>query len=583
MRKKITHVVIISVIIPVLLTIYTCPLQALTRGQMISEILDTLNIPVSANFSNFSDVPTNHPFFRHIETARAMGIIYPGERFHPDMEATVAETVFFALRTMGLEHEAMLIKHFRNYQRENIPLYINPYLTLSEIMDPPLPGDLMESMTEDLSEESLYRVVKWINKCKSNLQWELELGENPIKAVIFREGIGRPSGQWAIRIAEFEILENAQKELRKFISTGEKAYIEQDICSYAVYSGPFNHYESAWNKYQILNRKYDCSLVPASSFYSRALFWAGLRIDPRSIQPEIVTAPSISGYKLPLSWISEYTKADGAVNGGYYYRNRPVGSLVIDRTPSNSPLSYRSAFGWNSEGDLAFGNGNFRYQVKTDSGSVNVTAFNSPPSSNGASIYTPEFVNYATGIPKDSREFLVKEDLLYEIRDSLRSNHFVPRKGFMLISRGTATEKLNSLETGQKLDISINWADSKMADTTDVIQGGPMLIKDGILCLNNEGLPENFTHKPHPRTIVATDGYYLWFFVFDGRNPWHSRGVTLKEAGQILIDMGMLHALNLDGGGSTEMIWHNRIINMPSGGIERPLPYAVIIKGQGRS
>jgi exopolysaccharide biosynthesis protein len=153
----------------------------------------------------------------------------------------------------------------------------------------------------------------------------------------------------------------------------------------------------------------------------------------------------------------------------------------------------------------------------------------------------------------------------------------------MLVSRGSATERLNSFETGQKLDISIDWADSKMTDTTDVIQGGPMLIKDGILCLNNEGLPENFTHKPHPRTIVASDGYYLWFFVFDGRNPWHSRGVTLKEAGQILIDMGMLQALNLDGGGSTEMIWHNRIINMPSGGIERPFPYAVIIKGQGGS
>jgi hypothetical protein len=29
------------------------------------------------------------------------------------------------------------------------------------------------------------------------------------------------------------------------------------------------------------------------------------------------------------------------------------------------------------------------------------------------------------------------------------------------------------------------------------------------------------------------------------------------------------------------MIWHNRIINMPSGGIERPFPYAVIIKGHG--
>ena len=65
----------------------------------------------------------------------------------------------------------------------------------------------------------------------------------------------------------------------------------------------------------------------------------------------------------------------------------------------------------------------------------------------------------------------------------------------------------------------------------------------------------------------------------DGRNRNHSVGVSLSECVSLIEKFGLTNVLNLDGGGSTELIWHNKIINVVSeNGVERPLPYCFTFK-----
>ena len=45
-------------------------------------------------------------------------------------------------------------------------------------------------------------------------------------------------------------------------------------------------------------------------------------------------------------------------------------------------------------------------------------------------------------------------------------------------------------------------------------------------------------------------------------------------------DYGVVYALNLDGGGSSEMIYRNRIVNLPSEGKERPVSYGVGVRSR---
>jgi len=101
------------------------------------------------------------------------------------------------------------------------------------------------------------------------------------------------------------------------------------------------------------------------------------------------------------------------------------------------------------------------------------------------------------------------------------------------------------------------------------IGGGPTLVKDGKINVtyNEEvfwgsgvGLDNG-----DPRTAVGfTKDNHCIMFVADGRQSTLSNGVGLTEMAQILIDLGCVEAMNLDGGGSTQMAVGAKLVNSPS-------------------
>jgi exopolysaccharide biosynthesis protein len=74
---------------------------------------------------------------------------------------------------------------------------------------------------------------------------------------------------------------------------------------------------------------------------------------------------------------------------------------------------------------------------------------------------------------------------------------------------------------------------------------------------------------------VTKDGHVL-LVVVDGRQAG-SVGLTLLELAYLMQELGSENALNLDGGGSSEMVINNKIVNAPSDGHERPLGDAFIV------
>jgi hypothetical protein len=80
--------------------------------------------------------------------------------------------------------------------------------------------------------------------------------------------------------------------------------------------------------------------------------------------------------------------------------------------------------------------------------------------------------------------------------------------------------------------------------------------------------------RRHPRTNVGiTDDGRVLMVTIDGRQPGYSVGVTLAEAGRLMLSLGARHSFNLDGGGSTYMGRRRngefRVDNRPSDGRER--------------
>ena len=66
--------------------------------------------------------------------------------------------------------------------------------------------------------------------------------------------------------------------------------------------------------------------------------------------------------------------------------------------------------------------------------------------------------------------------------------------------------------------------------------------------------------RAYPRAAVAVDrqGEKLWLIAVDGKQPLYSEGVTLPELSEIVAELGGYRALNLDGGGSTTLVFSDR-------------------------
>ena len=126
-------------------------------------------------------------------------------------------------------------------------------------------------------------------------------------------------------------------------------------------------------------------------------------------------------------------------------------------------------------------------------------------------------------------------------------------------------------------------SDSRFDKYTEMLQAGPLLLKNGEYSENTENIRENVLNMRHPRTIVGTDGKRVMWAVIDGRDNMHSVGATIEETRKVCKWLGMTTALNLDGGGSSSLWWRGNTFSLPSNSndVERPIPYGVLIFREG--
>jgi len=115
----------------------------------------------------------------------------------------------------------------------------------------------------------------------------------------------------------------------------------------------------------------------------------------------------------------------------------------------------------------------------------------------------------------------------------------------------------------------------------DLLQAGPMLVRNGRQCFDPAADAEGFsagahqfdsdiTDGRHPRAAAGIAGRWLLAVVCDGRAADES-GLTLDELATLMVELGCDAALNLDGGGSTSMVSGGRLRNRPHGAVNEPI------------
>jgi exopolysaccharide biosynthesis protein len=108
------------------------------------------------------------------------------------------------------------------------------------------------------------------------------------------------------------------------------------------------------------------------------------------------------------------------------------------------------------------------------------------------------------------------------------------------------------------------------------LAAGPRLLRDGTVAAD----PANVTRHPRTALGISARGDKVWLVVTDGRQAGYSEGATLVEMAELLKGLGAVNAINLDGGGSSALVYTDpqsglRVLNRPiqsgSPGKERPV------------
>lgn len=277
-----------------------------------------------------------------------------------------------------------------------------------------------------------------------------------------------------------------------------------------------------------------------------------------------------------LQSIADRTKALAAVNASYFAPNGEIlGLLKIDGEIISTSAVERTVLGILPDATVIMDQIDYKGSIDLpDGGVVAITGVNHERGADDLILYTGHYGSM-TGTNAFGSDYLVKDGKIIGIAHGSAA---IPTGGFVLSAHGIMEKVMADLKVGDS--IKINQTLGEVWDkTVHAIGAGPRLLKDGNMLVTSkaEKFPADISTGRAPRTAVGVtkDGHIL-LLVVDGRQQL-SIGMTLQELALFMQQLGAVDAMNLDGGGSSEMVVGGRIVNKPSGGCERPMGDALLL------
>lgn len=316
-----------------------------------------------------------------------------------------------------------------------------------------------------------------------------------------------------------------------------------------------------------------------------------LRFDPAGGRTTLDMA--LAGPRMPvmatLDEIARRHDAVAAINGdfGTSGPGRPVHPFAVDGELIQTALQNVAMFALSRDGKRGYvGEPVPQVTISTSGGLFVIDRWNrGAPMEGEIAAFTPVSGDHdppvgdvcavrlmPDGAPKASRDHGVVRP--YEVDALGCSVAAMQRKGGVVVAAQAGSDEaaeLLSLAVGStvKLRWTLGWN-----GVYDAIGGGPVLVWGGEIVL--DGCEQSVcANAPRTGIGVTPDGTIL-LVVVDGRQYDWSIGPSLAEFAQIFLDLGAVRAINLDGGGSSQMIVDGETVNRPSDGI-RGITNAVLV------
>lgn len=206
-------------------------------------------------------------------------------------------------------------------------------------------------------------------------------------------------------------------------------------------------------------------------------------------------------------------------------------------------------------------------KVEIDDATVLRSAFANSSFGENITALTSEIASDYGGIFAINGDYYGFRDTGIVVRNGVAFRDEPARTGLAMYTDGTARIYDETTTTADELVSAGVW---------NTLSFGPALIDGGEIVegIDDVEVDTNFGNHSiqgeQPRTAVGViDDNHLVFVVVDGRDDGYSRGVTMTELAEIMRGLGAQTAYNLDGGGSSTMVFDGSVINRPSNGGER--------------
>lgn len=286
--------------------------------------------------------------------------------------------------------------------------------------------------------------------------------------------------------------------------------------------------------------------------------------------PDISVVPYLAfnrifGFEYLLS-MAEATGAMSAVNAGFFFEYGLPSGLVVNNGEIISA-------GTGKFYSLIIDEAGARFEIvkTTISLSVNnqeimLESFNKSPGGSKTAIFSSVYGE--TDRLGYFRRAMVIEDNVVTQYKKVESAVDIPSDGYVVML--PADFEIESDPLGANCAVKFT---PSYNETTMAYECTSLLVKDGE-SLAGDTMPwvGNLNHYD-PRTCVGIlEDSRLGFVVIDGRKEDYSSGTTGRETADIMIELGFIDAVMLDGGGSSQMIYDGKTVNSPSSGPDgRPI------------
>ena len=269
--------------------------------------------------------------------------------------------------------------------------------------------------------------------------------------------------------------------------------------------------------------------------------------------------------------------AIATINASYFGKDGTLyGNTKIDGRTAGTTSYIRSALGIRADGSTIFARQAYRGVVQFGDNSIVVSGVDCERTPNSVVVYN-SWQGWATGTNNFGVEIVVRNGVVTNIfRD--KGNNRIPTDGFVVSAHGTAAQDFADVQIGDAMTFDEDFVNvehgADFNEAVHIIGAGPTLVKNGEIYVtaDAEQFPADIRVGRAPRSAVGVTKYGDYIFaVVDGRQA-HSKGCTLTEWARILkFSFGAVNAINLDGGGSSELIFKGSLVNKPSDGKERPV------------